>query len=87
MKETMGIILAIFVVFSACTFAANAVKPDGEGKPKTLPPVSTDDDLAPEGILLPTDRTDNTPASDNAPAFIGDQGPQIEPPIDWLPCI
>lgn len=87
MKKTIGLILVVFMVFSAFAFAANAAKPDGAGKPETLPPVNMDDDPAPEVILLPTDQTDNTPASDRAPGFIGDEGPQIEPPIDWLPCV
>jgi hypothetical protein len=89
MKKTIGLLLAIFMVLSACTFAASAVKPDNPGKPddagkpENLPPVSTDEDPAPEIIILPTGQTDDTPAADNAPGSITEDGPQDG--VDWLP--
>jgi len=91
MKKTIGLLLAIFLVLSAFTFAASAVKPENPGKsndagkPENLPPVSTDDDPAPEIIILPTDQTDNTPAVDNAPGAITEDGPQDS--VDWVPCV
>jgi len=91
MKKIIGRLLAIFLVLSACTFAASAVKPDdpgkpdGAGKPENLPPVSTDGDPAPEIIILPTGQTDNTPAADNAPGSITEDGPQDG--VDWIPCV
>ncbi len=91
MRKTMGLLLAIFMVFSACTFAVSAVKPDNPGKPddagrpETIPPISMDGtNPAPEGLDLPTEQTDNTPAADNAPGGIGVDGPQDEP---YLPCV
>ena len=89
MKRTIGLLLSIFVVFSACTFAAIAVKPDNPGKsedagrPDWVPAVSIDDDPSPEIIILPTGQTDNTPAADNAPGAVTEDGPQDS--VDWLP--
>lgn len=87
MKKMIAFLLALFLAFSACTFAASAGKPDNPGKPESIPPINTDNDPSPEVILPPTDQTDNTPASDNAPCFIGDDGPLVDPPADWIPCV
>ena len=91
MRKIIGILLAVLVVFSACTFAVSAVKPDSPGKsedagkPEILPLISIDDNPAPEIIILPTDQTDNTPAADNAPGAVTEDGPQDS--IDWIPCV
>jgi hypothetical protein len=91
MRKTIGFLLAIFMVFSASLFAASAVKPDNPGKPndagrpEILPPISTDGGPAPEVIIPPTGQTDNTPAADNAPGSITEDGPQEG--IDYLPCV
>lgn len=50
MRKTIGILLAVFVVFSACVYAASAAKPENPGKP--------------EEIVIPAaDQIDSTPAN------------------------
>jgi len=78
MRNLAAVLLAILLAFSACAFVASAVRPDNPGIPDSNP-VFDGDDAPPE--VLPTDQTDETPAADNAPNAIGDEGPQI----DWLP--
>ncbi|HUS76622.1 MAG TPA: hypothetical protein VMY43_11530 [Methanothrix sp.] len=48
------------------------------------PAINTYDDHAQEIIILPTDQTDNTAASDNVPddMNIGEGGPVQEFPVD-----
>lgn len=95
MKRIIGILLTMLVLLSACTFAASAARPDSPGKsgnpgkpedagrPDWIPPVSVDDNPAPEIVILPTGQTDNTPAADHAPGCVTDDGPQDG--VDWIP--
>lgn len=87
MTKTLGLLLAVFLILSACIIAVGAAKPENPGKPddvgrpENIPPESTDGNPAPESITLPTDQADDTPAAGHAPDTITEDGPGI----DWNP--